>query len=161
MSTILSDTGLTQRELSWALNATQPSVSRWLGGKRAPSAEVRTRLDLIDSAKTAPYTVVDADNPRGGIIMPSGMWTCAFSPRGKFRLPVHLNWTGTATERILDGGDLYDRMHAYMLVLTNGRAQDIRAWVDLVELASNIDTVIGSRRHIRVWKTRLTEMGMV
>lgn len=161
MFDVLKATGLTQVETAWALNSTQPSVSRWLCGKRNPSPEVASRIALVRAAEDAPYTAHDIEHRRGSIVIPDGVWTPAFSPKGKFRLPHFIHWSGSDDERVLDASELYDRMRAYMLVITNGRPSDIRVWVDLKEFADNLSDAVGSRRHLAVWESALKNKGVL
>lgn len=161
MFDILGATGLTQVEAAWALNVTQPSISRWLRGDRTPSAEVTTRMSLVEESVNAPYTSYDAENNRGAVIVPDGTWTHAFAPKGMFRLPQHIHWSGSDAERILDADDPDDRIRAYMLVITNGRPSDIRMWVDLADFAGHFEDAVGSRRHLTVWKKALQDRGLI
>jgi len=160
MFDFLEATHLTQVEAAWALNTTQASVSRWASGKRTPSAETRTRLKLVEDAVDAPYTAYDVQHRRGSIVVPDGVWTPALSPKGKFRLPLHIHWSGSDDARILDARISEDRLFAYTLVITHGRPRDIRVWVDLEDFADHFSEVIGSRRHLAVWETALRDKGV-
>ena len=158
---LLEGSALTDEELAWALNTTQASVRSWIAGAHTPPPRVQARLDRLAAAPSYPYTVVDDENPRGPIFLPDGVWTPAFAPRGQVRLPHHLNWSGTAQDRLRDASTLRGRMLLYQQVITEGTAADIVTWVDPVELAATIDDRIWSRRHQDQWRHKLLRDGLL
>ena len=157
----LEGSALTDQELAWALNSTQASVRSWNSGTQTPPPQVQARLDRLAAAPSYPYTVVDVNNPRGPIFLPDGVWTPAFAPRGQVRLPHHLNWSGTADDRVRDASTAHGRMLLYQQVITEGSAADIVTWVDPVELATTIDLRIWSRRHHHQWRQKLVRDGLL
>ncbi|UUZ60973.1 hypothetical protein [Nocardioides sp. B-3] len=60
------------------------------------------------------------------ITAPVERWRPVFSPRGRFRLGIHLNWSGSANARWFDAEDAGDVLESYSPVLTNGTAADVR-----------------------------------
>lgn len=67
---------------------------------------------------------------------------------GRFRLPLHLEWSGTIAHRWRDASDPHDLMGAYALVLTEGRVADMVCWVDPDLLAKYLPLVLLPRAHV-------------
>ncbi|NLG83101.1 MAG: transcriptional regulator [Firmicutes bacterium] len=62
-------------------------------------------------------------------------------PEGKIRLPLYLKWSGPSE---YDLSDPAQRKLVYEIVLREGRAEDIRNYIDLAELRRIWDS-----RHVR------------
>ncbi len=145
-----------QVELAYALNVSQAAVSQWLRGKREPSAEIRDRLER--SLRVIPQKV-EAGPWIQPIILPGALWReSAFSPRGEFILPEHINWTGTRRQRTFDARKLNHLLYAYTLVITNGEASDFARWIDPEILRAHFDEIRWSRGWKEAWSRKLEEL---
>ena len=82
-----------------------------------------------------------------------------FRPRGRFRLGIHLNWSGSANARWFDAEAADDVLEAYSLVLTNGTAADARTWIDPELLARFLPLFRISDQRRTVWTAHLTSLG--
>lgn len=69
----------------------------------------------------------------------------AVPPEGKIRLPLYLKWSGPSE---YDLADPAQRKLVYEIVLREGRAEDIRKYIDLVELRRIWDSLF-LPRHVR------------
>jgi transcriptional regulator with XRE-family HTH domain len=158
---VLESQAMTQAELAAALNVSQAAVSQWVAGKRKPSASVFEAIERALAAGGAKGKQVDVGSWHGPVTIPEQRWEPAFRPSGRFRLPLHIEWSGSDAERWRDAGDLDDLLTAYLLVLDEGRVADIVTWVDPVILAANFDRILWSRGHAQPWREALIAWGLM
>lgn len=161
LAEVLQARDLTQSELAAALNVSQAAVSQWAAGKRTPSASVADAIARALAADSAKAKQVDVGSWAGPVIIPEQLWEPAFRPTGRFRLPLHIEWSGADGERWRDASDLDDLLTAYLLVLEEGRVSDIVTWVDPAILATHFDRVLWSRGRARPWREALTSWGLM
>lgn len=91
--------------------------------------------------------------------IPDDLWDC---PRvlasGRITLPLHVAWSGQGE---LDLHDPADRRYAYELVLSEGTAEDVRAYVDLDVLVAEWNR-LRLAPHVRAqWGAWLRERGLI
>ena len=146
---------MTQVELAAALNVTQAAVAQWRNGAREPSAEHRAALDRALDAQHAGGEAIDAGLRRGPVLVPTSLWTPAFTPRGRFRLPIHLDWSGPASSRWRDAAVIKDLLAAYTQIMVEGGVADIVTWIDPTVLAGNVDQVLWPRCYEDPWRAAL------
>ena len=84
-----------------------------------------------------------------------------FRPRGRFRLGIHLNWSGSASARWFEAEDPSDVLESYSLVLTNGTAADTRTWVDPELLARFLPLFRISNQRRTAWAEHLKSLGYI
>ncbi len=161
MGELLATTGMTQVELAAALNTTQTAVSRWVTGARRPGPEVLASINRALRAGEIEGRYIDAGLWRGPIRIPARLWEPAFRPRGRFRLPVRLEWSGLDRTRWRDGSDLDSLLTAYVQVMVEGSVADIVTWVDPGILAGELGRVLWPRRYEAPWREALTGWGLV
>lgn len=152
---------MTQVELAAALNVTQAAVGQWVSGTRSPSPEMRAAIERALQARSATATRIDAGLRRGLILIPTDVWEPAFTPRGKFRLPIHLEWSGTPGQRWRDATDIDSLMSAYTQAMVEGSIADIVTWIDPTVLADNADRVLWPRCYEAPWRAALKEWGLM
>lgn len=157
----MDDAGMTQTELAAALNVSQAAVSQWLSGRREPSTDVRDRVEHALAARSVTAHTVLTGWRDNEATIPDALWEVAFSPRGRFRLPRHLEWSGTPEQRWRDGSRLDHLLRAYEQVMAVGRAQDIVTWVDPAVLAAHIDELPWSRGLRHPWEVALDAWGLL
>ncbi|KXO92803.1 hypothetical protein AXK56_22625 [Tsukamurella pulmonis] len=150
-----------QEELAAALNVSQAAVSNWARGTRSPQPEYADRLDRAIAATDAQADIVDAGLRRGPVRLPNALWEPVFAPQGRFRLPLHLEWSGTAEQRWRRADDLPSLLMAYVIVMTEGRVSDMIRWIDPKILAAHMDEVIWPRGYEPVWRAALEEWGLL
>lgn len=148
-----------QVELAAALNVSQPAVSQWLTRKRAPSPAAMERLERAWASLAFPQATIGEDSRGRHILAPATRWSSAFRPAGRFRLPLHLEWSGTSRSRWRDAIDPHDLLGAYTLVLTEGRVADMVCWVDPDLLARHLPLLALPRTHTRPWAAHLAQLG--
>ncbi|UUZ59872.1 hypothetical protein [Nocardioides sp. B-3] len=93
------------------------------------------------------------------ITAPVERWRPVFSPRGRFRLGIHLNWSGSASARWFDAEDAGDVLESYSPVLTNGTAADVRTRVDPEVLARFLPLFRISNQRRTAWAAHLKSLG--
>jgi transcriptional regulator with XRE-family HTH domain len=152
---------MTQGELASALNSTQAAVSQWVSGARKPNAAASAHIERALAARTATGRSVDVGLRRGPVLIPDEMWEPAFRPAGRFRLPLHLEWSGSDTRRWRDASNLSVLLNAYTQVMVEGSLADIVTWVDPTVLAANFDDVLWPRGYREPWRAALTEWGLL
>lgn len=152
---------MTQAELAAALNVSQAAVSQWAAGKRSPSAAPSQAIGRALAANSVRAKQVDIGTRRRPVVIPEQLWEPAFRPSGRFRLPLHIEWSGSDADRWRDARDRDDLLTAYLLVLDEGRASDIVTWVDPEVLAANFDRILWSRGHAQPWREALTAWGLM
>lgn len=152
---------MTQVELAAALNATQAAVSQWISGSRTPNPAALATINHALQARDAQATVIDAGLRRGPIRIPAELWEPAFRPRGRFRLPLRLEWSGSDRQRRRDARDIDSLLTAYVQVMVEGTVADIVTWVDPKVLADNADRVLWPRCYEAPWRAALHGWGLL
>lgn len=152
---------MSQVDLAAALNVTQSAVSQWASGARKPAADVVQRLDRARDADNAAGRMIDVGLRRGPVKIPCEVWEPAFSPRGQFRLPLHLDWSGTPQQRWRDACDIDSVLMAYVQVMVDGSIADIVTWVDPKILARHADLVLWPRGYEQPWRDALASWGLL
>ena len=124
-------------------------------------AESAERLERALAATDADGVAIDAGLRRRPVLIPSNLWVPAFSPRGRFRLPINLEWSGTPDQRWRDSADLQSLLIAYTIVMTEGRYRDMVRWIDPEVLAACADEVLWPRNYEPLWRRALTEWSLL
>lgn len=157
---LLDEGEMTRSELAAALNVDVPTVDDWADGIRVPDGESAEQLERALAAAGADGAAIDAGLRRRPVLIPSKLWVPAFSPRGRFRLPINLEWSGTSDQRWRDAADLQSLLIAYTIVMTEGRYRDMVRWIDPEILAAHADEVIWPRKYEPLWRRALTDWGL-
>ncbi len=158
---LLESREFTQDELAAALNVSQASISNWLRGTRAPQPEHADRIARAIAADSAEGMTYDIGLRRGPIQLPRQLWQPVFVPRGRFRLPLHLEWSGSDEQRWRDAGNLEDVLMAYKVVMTEGRIVDMVRWIDPEVVAAHVNDIIWPRGYEAVWRDALRRWGLL
>lgn len=158
---LLENEEFSQEELAAALNVSQAAVSNWTRGTRSPLPAYADRLERAIAAMDTEAVIVDAGLRRGPVRRPKNLWEPAFAPQGRFRLPLHLEWSGTAEQRWRHADDMPSLLMAYVIVMTEGRVSDMVRWIDPKILATHMDEVIWPRGYEPVWRAALEEWGLL
>lgn len=158
---LLDEGEMTRSELAAAVNVDASTAEDWADGIRVPDRESAERLERALAAADADGVAIDAGLRRRPVLIPSNLWVPAFSPRGRFRLPINLEWSGTPDLRWRDAADLQSLLIAYTIVMTEGRLRDMVRWIDPEILAAHADEVIWPRRYEPLWRHALTEWGLL
>lgn len=151
--------GMNQSELAAALGVTQPSVSAWLSGKRRMSARIAEQLRRAWEAFDVPSKVIGHDWRTRAIEAPSQRWEPVFTPVGRYRLPLHLDWSGTPASRWRSGSNPHHLIETYTLVIDEGRARDVVWWVDPGTLAEYWPIIPVARSRRPAWEAHLESLG--
>lgn len=158
---LLNEGEMTRSELAAALNIDVPTVDEWAYGNRVPDQESAERLERALAATDAHGVAIDAGLRRRPVLIPSNLWIPAFSPRGRFRLPINLEWSGTPDQRWRNAADLQSILISYTIVMTEGRYRDIVRWIDPEVLAAHVDEVLWPRKYEPLWRHALTKWGLL
>lgn len=150
---------LDQTAFAAAVNVTQAAVSQWLSGRRSTPTDVEEVLRQLGHAWSGEAVRLGTDTMGRYITAPVERWTPAFRPRGRFRLGIHLNWSGSASSRWFDAEDAGDVLEAYSLVLTNGTAADVHTWIEPELLTRFLSLFRISNQRRTAWATHLTSLG--
>lgn len=150
---------LDQTSLAAALNVTQAALSQWISGRRRPPAEVFDVIRAALDASSVDAVRLGTDARRRAITAPASRWRPVFRPTGRFRLPLHLEWSGEVGDRWRDATRLPDLVDAYAQVLDNGGAADVVRWVDPEIAAAHWEEIPLSRSRRGPWEAHLTALG--
>ncbi|WP_250287534.1 helix-turn-helix domain-containing protein [Frankia sp. CiP1_Cm_nod2] len=127
------EAGLSGAELARRAGTSRPTVAACEHGTKSPTLETATRLlaaagfrfdiapvprfEILEDGRGRPFVVPDR-LPR----LPLG------AALARVRLPAHLDWSSPG--RIYDLADRRQRHRLYEIVLREGRAEDVLAYVD-------------------------------
>ena len=136
--------GLSQAELARCLEVSQPAIAAYESGRRTPDGTASDRYRVLSSALTGPTRSYGFFRARE-VLLPDDRWQSFVPHSGRWRLPVHLEWS-TRSER--DMGNFADRSRVYEIVLAEGKPSDIRIWIDRDELIEFGGTLM-LPRHIK------------
>lgn len=136
-------TGMSQAAFAQILGTTQPAVAAYEAGRRSLSTEVSAKYQLVEMAFDGPVRTYGTFRGRP-IELPDAPWTPAVPAEARIRLPVHLEWS---LRRDRDLSNDEDRKAVYQQVLAEGKASDIRLWIDPDELR-RIRPVLTLPRHL-------------
>jgi len=101
-----------------------------------------------------------ATTPRGvAVVAPAARWLPAFAPTGRFRLPDHIDWSGTKRSRWRDARTPADLVVAYTLVIDEGGVDDIARWVDAQFVVDHWDAMLIARHRRDPWRRHLANLG--
>lgn len=150
---------LDQTAFAAAVNVTQAAVSQWLSGRRSTPTDVVEVLRQLGYAWNGEAVRLGTDPVGRYITAPVEGWSPVFRPRGRFRLGLHLNWSGSANARWFDAQDAGDVLESYSLVLTNGTAADAHTWIDPELLARFLPLFRISDQRRTAWAAHLTLLG--
>ena len=156
---VMGPAHLDQSAFAAAVNVTQAAVSQWLSGRRATPAEVEEVLRRLGHAWIAEAVRLGTDPLGRYITAPVECWSPVFRPRGRFRLGIHLNWSGSSSARWFDAEDASDVLECYSLVLTNGTAADLHTWIDPDLLARFLPLFRISNQRRTAWAAHLKSLG--
>ncbi len=146
--------GLSQDELAERAGTSRPTLSSYENGRRSPTLQTATRILAAagyELAATPVVTFTEHTTGRGrSVAVPSQL------PRldpvhalATVRLPVHLNWSEPA--RTFDMRDRRQRARVYEILLREGAADDVLAYVDGVLLAELWDDLVLPRDVRAAW----------
>jgi transcriptional regulator with XRE-family HTH domain len=145
--------GLTQEELARRAGTSRPTLSAYEHGRKSPTVATFARLLAEAGWELAaePHVSFTEHLVRGRPV-----WVPDRLPRldaitalATVTLPLHLNWS--APGRVFDLGLRADRARVYEIVLLEGRAADILAYVDGVLLADLWDDLVLPRAVRAAW----------
>ncbi|MCA4997898.1 hypothetical protein HWD35_24575 [Tsukamurella tyrosinosolvens] len=158
----LLDAGeFTRTELAAALNVASATVDDWVDGTVKPDRDQLARLERAAAADEVAGAAIDVGLRRGPVRVPLLLWEPAFAPRGRFRLPLNLEWSGTGETRWRNAADLDSLLVAYTIVMVEGRYADIVRWIDPRVVADHVDEIIWPRQYEQVWRVELTKWGLL
>jgi len=158
---VMGPAHLDQTAFAAAVNVTQAAVSQWLSGRRSTPPDIEVVLRQLGHAWAGKAVRLGTDPLGRYIAAPAERWSPVFKPRGRFRLGVHLNWSGTASARWFDAADAGDVLVFYSLVLTNGTAADARTWIDPELLARFLPLFRISNQRRAAWAEHLASLGYI
>lgn len=136
--------GMSQGELAQRAHTSQPTLSAYENGRKSPSLATMERL----LAETGHHLAIAPEITFTQLLTRRGrpFWVPNQLPRlplhralATVTLPLDLNWSTPGTT--FDLGDRAERVHCYEIVLREGDAADILAYVDgalLVDLWSEM-----------------------
>lgn len=156
---VMGPAHLDQTAFAAAVNVTQAAVSQWLSGRRSTPTDVEEVLQQLGHAWRVEVVRLGTDPLGRYITAPVERWSPVFRPRGRFRLGIHLNWSGSANARWFDADDAGDVLECYSLVLTNGTAADARTWIEPELLARFLPLFRISDQRRTAWAAHLTSLG--
>lgn len=156
---VMGPAHLDQTAFAAAVNVTQAAVSQWLSGRRSTPTDVEEVLRQLGRAWRAEAVRLGTDPMGRYITAPVERWSPVFGPRGRFRLGIHLNWSGSSRARWFDAEDADDVLESYSLVLTNGTAADAHTWVDPELLARFLPLFRISNQRRTAWAAHLKALG--
>jgi hypothetical protein len=150
---------LDQTSLAAALDVTQAALSQWIAGRRAtPDGVIKTVAAALE-AGSAPSVRLGSDARHRSIVAPAERWEPVFRPTGRFRLPLHLEWSGSARDRWRDADRLADLLGAYARVIDNGGAADAIRWLDPALAAAHWGEIPMALSRRGPWERHLTALG--
>lgn len=158
---VMGPAHLDQTTFAAAVNVTQAAVSQWLSGRRSTPTDVEEVLRQLGHAWTGEAVRLGTDPLGRYITAPADRWSPVFRPRGRFRLGLHLNWSGTASARWFDAADAGDVLESYSLVLTNGTAADVCTWIDPELVARFLPLFRISNQRRTAWAGHLESLGYI
>lgn len=156
---VMGPAHLDQTAFAAAVNVTQAAVSQWLSGRRSTPPAVGEVVRQLGHAWSGEAVRLGTDPLGRYITAPAERWSPVFRPRGRFRLGLHLNWSGTASARWFDAQDAGDVLESYSLVLTNGTAADAYTWIDPDLLARFLPLFRISNQRRTAWARHLESLG--
>lgn len=150
----------------------QDETARQLGSPRnadrlmeslaqAQRGEAQRSLHLSSQASGDTAQFIEAGLRRGPIKIPTELWEPVFRPTGRFRLPLHLEWSGSERSRWRNARDIDSLLTAYIQVMVEGSVADIVTWVDPKVLAANFDQVLWPRCYETPWRAALERWGLL
>ena len=156
---VMGPAHLDQTAFAAAVNVTQSAVSQWLSGRRSTPTDVEEVLRQLGHAWNGEAVRLGTDPVGRFITAPVERWSPVFRPRGRFRLGIHLNWSGSASARWFDAEDAGDVLESYSLVLTNGTAADAHTWIEPELLARFLPLFRISNQRRTAWAAHLKSLG--
>ncbi|MHB8318736.1 MAG: helix-turn-helix domain-containing protein [Acidimicrobiales bacterium] len=153
---LLDSYQMSQVELAASMNVTQSAVSQWASGLRTPKGKDSTTIERAIDALDTEARYVDTGWWNQKAVIPVAAWRPVFIPSGRFRLPQRIEWSGTDEARWRSASSTFDLLDAYRLVITEGRAADITAWVDPAMLWAHFDEVLWPRGFREPWAEALS-----
>jgi len=164
--------GLDAESLAAALNVPLAQLEGWVAGEEMPPAKIIGQLRRGVAANTVDVAVLGSAWANKPIIAPRRPWVPVFRPQGRFRLPLNVEWSGTADTRWRNADEQRSVDWAYELVIHEGGAGDIVRWIDPMHLVSRlrpartgseglpeIPPVFLDRYRRELWPKHLLELG--
>ncbi len=146
--------GLSQDELAERAGTSRPTLSSYEHGHRSPTLRTAARIlaaSGFELSVVPRMAFAEHDIGRGrSITIPSALPRLA--PERALaivRLPLHVNWS--EPRRLFDLGDRHQRARVYELVLREGGADDLLAYVDGVLLVDLWDELVLPRAVRAAW----------
>jgi transcriptional regulator with XRE-family HTH domain len=146
---------LSQDELATRAGTSRPTLSSYEHGHRSPTLRTAARILAaagfeLNAARRV--TFAEHTTSRGRVVVvPSAL------PRldpvralAEVKLPLHLNWSDP--DQVFDLGDRRQRARAYEVVLREGSADDLLAYVDGVLLLELWDELVLPREVRAAWE---------
>jgi len=125
--------GLSQSAAAAQAGTSRPTLSAYEHGRTSPTLDTATRVLAAMGREfdtVAMVTFTDHQGPRGGtFVVPDRLWRLPVGEAlGVVTLPLHLSWSRPG--RPHDLRDRGQRARVYEEVLREGRARDLRQFVD-------------------------------
>ena len=154
------EAGLSQEALAARAGTSRPTLSAYENGRKSPTLETVERvLDSAGFDLTALPRVTFTEHPvrRGRpIVVPDRLWRLpirdAFATAS---LPLGVNWSRPGTSYELN--DRRQRARCYEVVLREGRADDLRRYVDGALLVDLWDELVLPRDVRTAWQPLVEE----
>jgi hypothetical protein len=133
--------GLETESLAAAINVTPATLEGWVKGKQLVPDTIAVQLQRGLDANQVEYVILGKAWAGENIVVPKHRWTPVFRPQSKFRLPLSVEWSGTAETRWRNAQDPHSLDVAYTLLLDEGGVSDIVRWVDPYRLVNRLRPV--------------------
>jgi transcriptional regulator with XRE-family HTH domain len=148
-------TGLSQDELARRSGTSRPTLSAYERGRKSPSLSTAARILRVAGFRLGLEPEVrfrEVTLARGRVVtVPDGLWRLPVpSAVASVTLPRHLDWSGPP--RSHDLGERAQRARVYEVVLREGGADDLLAYVDGVLLLDLWPELVLPREIRRAWQ---------
>jgi len=153
------DAGLSQDELARRASTSRPTVSAYEHDRKSPTLDTAVRLlaatgHILEATRQVEFA--EYPLPRGRTAqVPDRLPRLTVSQAMRtVHLPLHLNWSDPG--RVFDLSDRADRARVYEIVLREGQAADITAYIDGALLVDLWDDVVLPRALREAWEPVIT-----
>lgn len=152
--------GLSQTELAHRAATSRPSLSAYEHGHKIPSLETALRLlraagHDLELVRRVSFHDAPGRGGRATSVPDSLPRLPLHQAFGEIVLPLHLDWSGPS--RTFDLANRHDRARVYEIVLREGRAEDVLAYVDGALLVDLWPELVLPRSVRAAWDPVITE----
>jgi transcriptional regulator with XRE-family HTH domain len=145
---------MSQGELARRAHTSRPTVSAYEHGRKSPSLVTAQRLlDQTGHELTTQPRIefVERTVARGVVVVPTALpRLAARQALATVALPLHVNWSDP--RRTFNMADRRQRARVYEMVLREGTAREILAYVDGLLLVDLWDELVLPRHVRRAWQ---------